>query len=154
MRLNQAGVTLTEAMVVVSIVGLLAVAALPFVGSAIGDSKARGGAEQVMSAFRTARQNAVSAAATYRVSIAAGTIYVTCTNNSPLGNVCPTNRAPDWSMEIAEGIVLTPSATPFEFGPSGSATAGTVAVAYGSVTPWQVAVNITGRVRACLSVCS
>ena len=114
MRLNQAGVTLTEVMVVISIVGLLAVAAMPFVGSAIGDSKARGGAEHVMSAFRTARQNAVSAAATYRVTIAAGTIYVTCTNNAPIGNVCPTNRAPDWTTQIADGVVLTPSATPFE----------------------------------------
>jgi prepilin-type N-terminal cleavage/methylation domain-containing protein len=154
MRLNQAGVTLTEAMVVVSIVGLLAVAALPFVGSAIGDSKARGAAEHVMSAFRTARQNAVSAAATYQVTILAGVISVTCTNNNPIGNVCPANRAPDWSTQIAEGVVLTPSATPFQFTPTGGATAGTVAVAYGSVTPWQVAVNITGRVRAGLSVCS
>jgi type II secretory pathway pseudopilin PulG len=140
-------------MVVAFVVGTLAVSVLPLVGSAIGDSKARGAAEQVMSAFRTARQDAVSAAATYQVSITSGLISVTCVNNTPLGNVCPANRAPDWTREVAEGVSLTPSATPFLMNPTGGATAGTVNVTYGTVTPWQVAVNLTGRVKACLSVC-
>jgi Tfp pilus assembly protein FimT len=153
MRGSQSGVTLTEAMVVMSVVALATAVALPLVGTAVGDSVARGAAEQVVSAFRAARQHAISAAATYQVTVSGDALAIACTNDSPVGNVCPAVRAPDRSEPVSAGVTLVASASPFAFGPAGAATPGTVTVAYGSVTPWQVAVNATGRVRACLSVC-
>ena len=64
---QQAGVTLTELVVVASIIIIFAVSSLPFLGSIIPDLKTRGAAEQVVETLRTARQNAIGTTATYRV---------------------------------------------------------------------------------------
>ena len=64
---QQAGVTLTELVVVTSIIIIFAASSLPFLGSIIPDLKTRGAAEQVVEALRTARQNAIGTTATYRV---------------------------------------------------------------------------------------
>lgn len=154
MRWNEAGVTLVETMVIVTIMGLVAVSVMPKVGTAIADSAMRGAVEQVGSAFRMARQNALSTAATYQVTVTPTTIAVSCTTNIPLGNICPASRPPDRIETVKSGVGLTPSVGIFNFGPTGVATVGTVNIAYGSITPWQVALNAAGRVRACLSVCT
>ena len=63
----QAGVTLTELVVVASVIVIFAVSSLPFLGSIMPDLKTRGAAEQVVETLRTARQNAIGTTATYRV---------------------------------------------------------------------------------------
>jgi prepilin-type N-terminal cleavage/methylation domain-containing protein len=149
---NEAGLTLTEVVVVLVIIGILAITTLPIVGSFLGDTKARGAAEQVGSAFRQARQNAISAAATYVVTITSTNIRITCTDNVPAGNVCPVTRPPDRDEPVTTGAGVDPSTPNFNLGPTGDATPGTVDVTYGSTT-WQVAVNPTGGVRLCTPSC-
>ena len=95
----EAGVTLTELVVVATVIIIFAASSLPFLGSLIPDFKTRGGAEQVVEALRTARQNAIATTATYRVIINATTIQIICTDGTPVGNECPANRPPD-STEI------------------------------------------------------
>ena len=52
---NEAGVTLIEVFVVVSILALVSLTVLPFVGTYLQDTKAKGAAEQAAGALRQAR---------------------------------------------------------------------------------------------------
>ena len=148
---QQAGVTLTELVVVVSIIIIFAVSSLPFLGSIIPELKTRGGAEQVVEVLRTARQNAIGTTATYRVIFTSTQIQTICTVDTPTGNTCPANRPPD----VTEAVVgdATVAATPAEmrFDAKGATTtgAGNVVVSYPSGTSWRVEVNTPGRVRSC-----
>ena len=86
---QQAGVTLTELVVVASIIIIFAVSSLPFLGSIIPDLKTRGAAEQVVEALRTARQNAIGTTATYRVIFTSTQIQTICTDATPAGTRAP-----------------------------------------------------------------
>ena len=86
---QQAGVTLTELVVVVSIIIIFAAASLPFLGSIIPELKTRGGAEQVVEALRTARQNAIGTTATYRVIFQTTQIQTICTDGDAGGEHVP-----------------------------------------------------------------
>ena len=150
---NEAGVTLIEVFVVVSILALVSLTVLPFVGTYLQDTKAKGAAEQAAGALRQARQMALTAAATYTVSFSGGTITTSCVDDVPLGNRCPTNRPPDRIDQILAEATMTPSANPFMLGPLGGATpSGTVQVSYGG-TQWEVAINQIGGVRLCHPQC-
>ena len=107
---QQAGVTLTELVVVATVIILFAASSLPFLGSIIPDLKTRGGAEQVVEALRAARQSAIATTATYRVIVSATSIQIICTDGTPAGNSCPANRPPDTTEAVMEGATL--AATP------------------------------------------
>lgn len=149
----QAGVTLTELVVVVSVIIIFATASLPWLGSIIPDLRSRGAAEQVVESLRMARQNAIGTTAVYRVIFTTTSIQIICTDGVPSGNSCPSNRPPDMT-EAVINAGATFSATPGEmqFDPKGSALtgAGNVIVNYPSGPSWRVDVNTAGRVRACL----
>ena len=148
---QQAGVTLTELVVVTSIIIIFAASSLPFLGSIIPDLKTRGGAEQVVEALRTARQNAIGTTATYRVIFASTQIQTICTDGTPAGNSCPVNRPPDVTEAVIGGatVVATPGEMRFDAKGSTTTGAGNVIVSYPSGTSWRVEVNTPGRVRSC-----
>jgi Tfp pilus assembly protein FimT len=149
---QEVGVTLTELVVVASVIIILAVSSLPFLGSIMPDLKTRGAAEQVVEALRAARQNAIGTTATYRVIFTSTQIQTTCTDNTPAGNSCPANRPPDVTEAVIGGATLTASPGEIRFDPKGTTTtgAGNVIVAYPSGTSWRVEVNTPGRVRSCV----
>ena len=148
---QQAGVTLTELVVVASVIVILAASSLPFLGSIIPDLKTRGAAEQVVETLRTARQNAIGTTATYRVIFASTNLQTICTDGTPAGNTCPTNRPPDVSEAVIGGATVSASPTEIRFDARGSTTtgAGNVTITYPSGTTWRVEVNTPGRVRSC-----
>ena len=150
---GEAGVTLTELVVVATVIIIFAASALPFLGSLIPDFKTRGGAEQVVEAFRTARQNAIATTATYRVIVSATAIQIICTDGTPLGNQCPANRPPDSTESVVEGATLAATPAEMRFDAKGTTTTGTgfVTITYPSGPPWRVEVTVPGRVRACQS---
>jgi prepilin-type N-terminal cleavage/methylation domain-containing protein len=154
---QQAGVTLTELVVVASIIGIFAVSSLPFLGSIIPELKTRGAAEQVVEVLRTARQNAIGTTATYRVIFTSTQIQTICTDATPAGNTCPANRPPDVTEAVVGGATVAATPTEMRFDAKGSTTtgAGNVIVSYPSGTSWRVEVNTPGRVRSCTgtSVC-
>jgi Tfp pilus assembly protein FimT len=148
----QAGVTLTELVVVASVILIFAVSSLPWLGSIVPDLRSRGAAEQVVESLRTARQNAIGTTAVYRVIFSSTSIQIICTNNTPTGNTCPANRPPDTTEAvISEGATLTGSPAEMRFDPKGATLtgAGNVIVTYPSGPSWRVDVNPSGRVRAC-----
>lgn len=148
---NESGVTLTEMFVVVSIVAMVSLAVLPFVGTFLQDTKAKAAAQQAAGALRQARQNALTSAATYTVTFGTSTITTTCVDDVPLGNRCPANRPPDRAEDIVAAATM--SSASFMLGPLGGATpAGTVQVSYGG-TQWEVAINQIGGVRLCTPQC-
>lgn len=151
---QQAGMTLTELVVVASIIIIFAASSLPFLGSIIPELKTRGGAEQVVEALRTARQNAIGTTATYRVIFQSAQIQTICTDATPAGNTCPANRPPDFTEAVIGGatIAATPSEMRFDAKGSTSTGAGNVIVSYPSGTSWRVEVTTPGRVRACTGV--
>lgn len=151
---QQAGVTLTELVVVASIIIIFAVSSLPFLGSIIPELKTRGAAEQVVETLRTARQNAIGTTATYRVIFTATQIQTICTDGTPGGNTCPANRPPDLSEAVIGGATIAATPSEMQFDPKGGATtgAGNVIVTYPSGTSWRVEVNTPGRVRACTGI--
>jgi Tfp pilus assembly protein FimT len=148
---HEAGVTLTELVVVASVIIILAASSLPFLGSIMPDLKTRGAAEQVVETLRAARQNAIGTTATYRVIISSTQIQTLCTDNTPAGNSCPTNRPPDLTEDVIGGATLaaTPAEIRFDAKGSTSTGAGFVLVTYPSGTSWRVEVNTPGRVRSC-----
>ena len=150
----QAGVTLTELVVVVSIIMIFAVASLPWLGSIIPDLKTRGAAEQVVESLRMARQNAIGTTAVYRVIFTATTIQIICTDGVPAVplNSCPANRPPDMTEDVvSQGATLAATPSEIRFDPKGATLtgAGNVIVTYPSGPSWRVDVNASGRVRAC-----
>jgi Tfp pilus assembly protein FimT len=148
---QQAGVTLTELVVVTSIIIIFAASSLPFLGSIIPDLKTRGAAEQVVEALRTARQNAIGTTATYRVIFSSTQIQTICTDATPVGNTCPANRPPDVTEAVIGDATLAATPSEMQFDPKGGTTtgAGNVIVTYPSGTSWRVEVNTPGRVRSC-----
>jgi Tfp pilus assembly protein FimT len=148
---QQAGVTLTELVVVVSVIIIFAATSLPFLGSIIPELKTRGAAEQVVESLRTARQNAIGTTATYRVIFQTSQIQTICTDGTPAGNSCPANRPPDVTEAVIGDATLTATPSEMQFDPKGGTTtgAGNVIVAYPSGTSWRVEVNTPGRVRSC-----
>ncbi len=152
---SQAGVTLTEMVVVVSIIMIFAVASLPWLGSIIPDLKTRGAAEQVVESLRMARQNSIGTTAVYRVIFTATTIQIICTDGVPAVplNNCPVNRPPDMTEDVvSQGATLAATPTEIRFDPKGATLtgAGNVIVTYPGGPSWRVDVNAAGRVRACL----
>jgi Tfp pilus assembly protein FimT len=150
---RESGVTLTELVVVASVIILFAASSLPFLGSLIPDFKTRGGAEQVVEALRTARQNAIATTATYRVIITATAIQIICTDGTPVGNECPPNRPPDSTEQVIDGATLSGTPGEMQFDAKGTTATGGgfVTITYPSAPPWRVEVTIPGRVRACQS---
>ena len=148
---QQAGVTLTELVVVVSIIIIFAASSLPLLGSIIPELKTRGGAEQVVEVLRTARQNAIGTTATYRVIFQTTQIQTICTDATPAGNTCPANRPPDVTEAVVGGATLAANPAEMQFDAKGATTtgAGNVVVSYPSGTSWRVEVNTPGRVRSC-----
>jgi Tfp pilus assembly protein FimT len=153
---RESGVTLTELVIVASIVTLFAASSLPFLGSIIPDLKTRGASEQVVEALRTARQNAIGTTATYRVIFTPTSIQTVCTNGTPSGNVCPLNRPPDTLETVVGSATLAALPTEMQFDPKGSAATGNgcVDITYSGAPPWRVRVNIPGRVVAAEGTCS
>jgi Tfp pilus assembly protein FimT len=151
---REAGVTLTELVVVVSVVIIFAGLSLPMLGSIIPELKTRGAAEQVVETLRNARQNAIGTTATYRVIFLSTQIQTICTDNTPAGNTCPTNRPPDLTEAVVGGATVAATPGEMRFDPKGTAStgAGNVIVTYPSGTSWRVEVNTPGRVRACTGV--
>jgi Tfp pilus assembly protein FimT len=149
---DESGVTLVEVFVVVTILGLLSIAVLPFVGTFLQDSKAKGAAQQAAGALRQARQNALSTAATYTVVFGSTTITTACTDDVPVGNRCPTNRPADRVEDMIAEATMSASVSPFLLGPTGGATLGTVQVTYAG-SQWEVAINQIGGVRLCTPTC-
>jgi len=148
---RQAGVTLTELVVVTSIIIIFAASSLPFLTSIIPELKTRGAAEQVVESLRTARQNAIGTTAVYRVIFQTAQIQVICTDGTPAGNSCPANRPPDVTEAVIGGATIAATPAEMRFDPKGAATtgAGNVLVTYPSGTTWRVEVNTPGRVRSC-----
>jgi Tfp pilus assembly protein FimT len=149
---QESGVTLTELVVVASVITIFAASSLPFLGSIIPDLKTRGAAEQVVEVLRTARQNAIATTATYRVIISASSIQVICTDNTPTGNLCPANRPPDSTEAVIGGATLAATPAEMQFDPKGSAATGTgrVDITYSGGPAWRVDVSTPGRVVACV----
>ena len=147
----QAGVTLTELVVVAFVITIFAAASLPFLTSILPDLKTRGAAEQVVETLRTARQNAIASTAVYRVIFASTSIQVICTTGTPAGNSCPANRPPDVTEAVIGGATIAATPAEMQFDPKGSTMtgAGNVIVSYPSGTSRRVEVNPPGRVRAC-----
>jgi Tfp pilus assembly protein FimT len=147
----QAGVTLTELVIVASVIILFAVSSLPFLTSFLPDLRTRGAAEQVVESLRAARQNAIGTTATYRVVFSSNQIQIICTDGTPAGNSCPANRPPDVTETVIEGATLAPTPAEMRFDPKGTTTTGNgnVLVTYPSGTTWRVEVNAPGRVRSC-----
>ena len=150
----QAGVTLTELVVVMSIILIFAVASLPWLGGIIPDLKTRGAAEQVVEALRMARQNAIGTTAVYRVIFTPTAIQIICTDGVPAVplNNCPSNRPPDMTEDMAsQGTTLAATPSEIRFDPKGATLtgAGNVIVTYPGGPSWRVDVNASGRVRAC-----
>jgi Tfp pilus assembly protein FimT len=151
-------VTLTELVVVASVIILFAASSLPFLGSIIPDLKSRGAAQQVVEALRTARQNAIATTATYRVIISSSSIQIVCTPGTPVGNTCPANRPPDSTESVIDGATLAATPNEMQFDARGTTLtgSGSVAITYPTAPPWRVEVTIPGRVLACQTagVCS
>ncbi len=150
---SQDGVTLVEMFVIVSIIGLLAAATLPLVGSAVGDARVRGAAEQVGSAARRARQAALAAATTYRFTLNGTTVALACIVDTPPGNVCPANRVPDYTEPMSGDVAISPVPLTLTFDATGGASPATFTISHGSSPNYQVAVNAAGRVRVCTPSC-
>jgi prepilin-type N-terminal cleavage/methylation domain-containing protein len=154
---EQAGVTLTELVVVVSIIVIFAASSLPLLGSIVPDLKSRGAAEEIVEALRTARQNAIATTAVYRVIFGATTIEIKCTDGTPAGNACPANRPPDTTETVAyqpwlgPGVTMTATPGEMRFDPKGATLTGSgnVIVTYPSGPSYRVEVNPPGRVRTC-----
>ncbi|HEY7139686.1 MAG TPA: GspH/FimT family pseudopilin [Methylomirabilota bacterium] len=148
---QEAGVTLTELVVVASIITIFAASSLPFLGSIIPELKTRGGAEQVVEALRMARQNSIGTTATYRVIFSSSQIQIICTTGTPAGNDCPANRPPDLTEAVVGDATVNASPSEMQFDPKGTVLtgAGNVTVTYPSGTTWRVEVTTPGRVRSC-----
>lgn len=149
---QEAGVTLTELVVVVSVIIIFAALSLPKLASIIPDLNTRGAAEQVVESLRNARQNAIGTTATYRVIFLSTQIQTICTDNTPVGNTCPANRPPDLIEAVVNGATLAATPGEMQFDPKGSAAtgAGNVIITYPSGQSWRVEVNTPGRVRSCM----
>lgn len=143
--------TLTELVVVCSIITIFAVASLPFLGSIIPELKTRGAAEQVVETLRNARQNAIGTTATYRVIFTSTQMSTICTDGTPTGNTCPANRPPDLVEAVIGGATVTATPSEIRFDAKGGTSTGngSVLVTYTSGTTWRVEVNTPGRVRSC-----
>lgn len=148
---QQAGVSLTELVVVISVIMIFAATSLPFLGTIIPELKTRGAAEQVVESLRTARQNAIGTTATYRVIFQTSQIQTICTDGTPAGNSCPANRPPDVTEAVIGDATIVATPSEMQFDPKGGTTtgAGNVIVSYPSGTSWRVEVNTPGRVRSC-----
>lgn len=153
---DQRGITLVEAVVVMSIMAIVAATAGLFFGSAVRDARTRGAAEQVQEALRTARQYAIATTAVYRVILLPTNVQITCTDGTPAGNVCAPNRPPDVNEPLVNDATLAATPSEIRFNNMGATTTGvgTVNLTYPGGEQWQVVVNVSGRVRACSPTCS
>ena len=148
---RESGMTLTELVVVASIITIFAVSSLPFLGSIMPDLKTRGAAEQVVETLRNARQNAIGTTATYRVIFTSTQVSTICTDGTPTGNTCPSNRPPDLVEPVIGGATVTATPGEMRFDAKGATSTGngSVLVTYPNGTTWRVEVNTPGRVRSC-----
>lgn len=145
---GEAGITTTEVVIELMLVGVLAVVAVTSVGNALNASRVRGAAEQVASAMQAARQYAISNAATYTVTLSGTTVAVTCTAD------CPASPPGLPTTDIVNGATTTTPPS-IRFGPIGTANpSGIVTVQYAGSTSWQVRVTASGRIRVCSPTCS
>ena len=103
--------TLTELVVVASIITIFAVSSLPFLGSIIPELKSRGAAEQMVEVLRNARQNAIGTTATYRVIFPSTQISTICTDERRRATRVPRTGRPT-SSSRSSGAPRSPRPRP------------------------------------------
>jgi Tfp pilus assembly protein FimT len=147
---RQAGMTVVELLIDVSVLATMGLVALAWMGNAFESGRARTAAEQVAGALQQARQYAIANAATYTVTLTGQTIAVACTSGCPLNPPPPSEPVTD----IVNGATTSVPSPPITFDSLGAATAGTVTVTYPGGAQWQVRVTEAGRVRICSPTCT
>jgi Tfp pilus assembly protein FimT len=147
---RQAGMTVVELLIDVSVLATIGLIAVATMGNYFEHGRARTAAEQVAGAFQQARQYAIANAATYTVTLTGATVAVTCTTGCPLSPPPPSEPA----TPIVNGATTSVPSPAITFDSLGAATAGTVTVTYPGATQWQVRVTEAGRVRACSPTCT
>src|SRR5262245_34710914 len=80
---QQAGMTVVELCVDVSLIALLSLSAITMTSQYLESGRVRAAATQVAGAFQQARQYAIASAATYTVSLTGGTVAVACLTGCP-----------------------------------------------------------------------
>jgi hypothetical protein len=144
---GERGYTSVEMMVTATLLLLVMFSSI-MIGNVVEVNKVKSAAQQVASAFQTARQYAVSNNATYAVTLTGTTIAIACTAD------CPPAAPSEGPTAIINDATTSVPAQPITFGPMGTGEQpGTVQVTYPGVTAWQVRVTGAGGVRACSPTC-
>jgi len=144
---QQAGMTVVELCVDVSLIALLSLSALVTAHNYLEWGRVRTAAKQVAGAFQQARQYAIANGATYAVTLTANSVTVACLTG------CPPSAPTEPLTPIAGGATSSVPGSAITFNSMGAATPGTVTLTYPGATAWQVRVTAAGRVQACSPTC-
>lgn len=146
--LDTRGVTAVELMITVGIIGLMALVTIPLVGELLPSTRVKGAAEQVASAIRLARQEAITRNQTTCLNLdaTAGTMTITLASGSSCSPGGASIKGPDTIVNGATIVISTGSSSP-SFSPTGAVSpAGTISVTSQAQT-LQVIYTMSGRVR-------
>jgi len=143
---NEKGVSFSELLVVISLLGVLSAFAIPFFNSFLPGYRLNGAARQILSDFMLMRSRAVKENNTYLVTFTPPTQYLLHDDDNGNGTV----EVQEWSLarNLAQnyiGVTLT-ATTNLTFTSRGTTTAGTVTVT-NAVEMRTIVTNITGFVE-------
>lgn len=140
---KQAGVTLTELVVAIAVVAILATVAVPGLGGMIATSKLNDAQENVMQALKSARAIAVANGTFATVTITGASRMISTIYGN--GSAAPPNLVLNTEIAIAADDTLI-------FSPNGTVDAAGMislnSVNYSSLSPRNVSINTTGQITA------
>ncbi|HWO42648.1 MAG TPA: GspH/FimT family pseudopilin [Candidatus Eisenbacteria bacterium] len=146
---NEAGLTISELMVAVSILGILVAIGMPNFLSTLPDLRLNDAARQVATDLQQIRMKAIAQNIPYQATFSTGSyVLKRCTNAA-----CSATTNDSGDIVLPEGITISTAITA-QFQPRGTASNNyTVTLSNGSAQKW-VCVRTVGRVRIQDSACS